>query len=546
MNGRLFSEKYQGIAALFLLTAVVLVLYWPVTGYDFIAMDDNLYLLENPDIQKGFSWQGISWSMTTFYTTIWHPLTWLSLLADYELYGFNAAGYHVSNLLLHILNTLFLFLLLRRMTGETWKCLIVAALFAVHPLNIESVAWIAERKNVLSTFFWIMTLFAYVRYTERPGWARYLQAVFLFALGLMAKPMLVTLPLMFILLDYWPLRRLAPVNRWGEEGLADSVHYGPVLWRLLKEKFPFLLLSFCSVLITLYVAKIGGQVQSTADFPIAGRIGNALIAYVSYLDKMIWPVDLAIFYPYPTGRPVWKFAAALLFLIAVTVFALLKRRTIPYLVTGWFWYLISLLPVIGIVQVGFQSLANRYAYVPLMGIFVIIAWGVPELLKTQISRRYLTAAGVALILIFSFSTWAQLPHWRNSETVFNYALRVTEDNFIAQCGMGDVWQSRGVFQIARLHYQEALRIKPAYAEARSNLAIILMKEGRIAEAEAEFREALKYKPGLAEAHNNLGAVLVLQKKFPEAAAHFSRALELKPGYVTAKGNLAQLVKDGKI
>ncbi len=238
-------EKYHGIMAILLLAAIVLVLYWPVTGYEFIAMDDNLYLLDNPDIQKGLSRQGISWAMTTLYTTNWHPLTWLSLMADYELYGLKAAGYHVSNLLLHILNTLLLFLVLRRMTGETWKCLTVAALFAVHPLNIESVAWIAERKNLLSTLFWILTLFAYVRYVEKSGWLRYMQALFLFALGLTAKPMLVTLPFVLLLIDYWPLRRLSPVNRWDDEvGSGHRSATGPSCGPFLKKKYPFFFFPF--------------------------------------------------------------------------------------------------------------------------------------------------------------------------------------------------------------------------------------------------------------------------------------------------------------
>lgn len=541
------SEKYDGIMASLLLAAIVLVLYWPVTGYDFIAMDDKLYLLENPDIQKGISRQGISWAMTTLYTTNWHPLTWLSLMADYELYGLNAAGYHVSNLLLHILNTLLLFLVLRRMTGETWKCLTVAALFAVHPLNIESVAWIAERKNLLSTLFWILTLFAYVRYAERPGWPRYMQALFFFALGLMAKPMLVTLPFILLLVDYWPLRRFSSMDRWDDTGRADTAVHSSVLRSLFKEKIPFFLLSLCSGLITLYAAKIGGTIKSIADFSLSVRIGNVLVAFLSYLDKTIWPVDLAIFYPYPAmGHPVWQSAISLLFLIAISVFAALQRRKHPYLVMGWLWYLITLLPVIGIIQVGLQSMANRYAYVPLIGIFVLIAWGIPELLKAIASRLVLPVAAVALVLVFSFSTWAQLPHWQNSEAAFRYALKVTENNFLAHNGMGDIWQVRGDFRMAQLHYREALRIHPGYAEVHNNLAIIPFNEGKIAEAEAGFRQALKYKPDLVEAHNNLGMVLVSQKKYQEAAVHFTRALELKPGYAVAKGNLERLVKDGKV
>jgi protein O-mannosyl-transferase len=543
----IIREKYHGITAILLLAAIVLVLYWPVTGYEFIAMDDNLYLLENPDIQKGLSRQGISWALTTLYTTNWHPLTWLSLMADYELYGLNAVGYHVSNLLLHILNTLLLFLVLRRMTGETWKCLTVAALFAVHPLNIESVAWIAERKNLLSTFFWMLTLFAYVRYVEKSGWLRYMQALFLFALGLTAKPMLVTLPFVLLLIDHWPLRRLSHVKRWNGEGGVNTVGNWSVLRLLLKEKIPFFFLSFCSSMITIYAAKIGGAVKSIADFPLSGRIGNILFALVSYLDKMIGPVDLAIFYPYPTtGHPIWQSVAAFFFLISITIFVAHKREKHPYLITGWLWYLITLFPVIGIIQVGFQSMANRYAYVPLIGIFVLIAWGIPDLMRAKTGRRVLPIAAVVLILIFSFSTWAQLPHWKNSEEAFNYALKVTEDNFIAQLGIGNVWLKRDVYWIARLHYQEALRIKPDYAEAHCNLAIILFNEGRVAEAEAGFREALKYKPDLVDAHNNLGIALIHKNEFHEAAAHFAKALELQPGYVVAKQNLERLVKDGRV
>jgi tetratricopeptide (TPR) repeat protein len=544
IKATILSEKYVGIMGVLLLTAIVLSLYWPVTGYEFIAMDDDMYVVENPDIQKGISRQGISWAMTTFYTTNWHPLTWVSLMADYELYGLHAAGYHVSSLLLHLINTLLLFLLLRRITGETWKCLTVAALFGAHPLNIESVAWIAERKNLLSTLFWILTLFAYVRYAEQGGGWRYGQTLVLFALGLMAKPMLVTLPLVLLLLDYWPLRRFPEASPGATEGCPEAACQRCPLPNLLKEKIPFFLLSLLSGVVTLYAAKIGGAVKSLTAFPFSGRIANAVSAYLSYIEKTIWPVDLVIFYPYSASRPGWLFAAILL-LAAVSAFAVLQRRKYPYLAVGWVWYLITLLPVIGIIQVGFQSMANRYAYVPLIGIFIIIAWGVPDLMRTHVRAWILPVAGSALIVIMSFSTWAQLPHWRNSETVFKYAIKVTKDNYFAYTGMGDVWLRRGVHQIARLYYQESLRIRPNFAEARNNLAVILMREGKVAEAEGELREALKHKPELADAHNNLGAALASQGKFRKAGNHFAKALELKPGYVVAKENLEKLVKDGK-
>jgi protein O-mannosyl-transferase len=525
-----------------LLAAAILVLYWPVTGYEFIALDDNLYVVENPDIQKGLSPQGISWAMTTLYTTNWHPLTWLSLMADYERYGMNAAGYHVSSLLLHILNTLLLFLVLRRMTGETWKCLTVAALFGVHPLNIESVVWIAERKNLLSTLFWILTIMAYVRYADKPGWKRYSLVLVFFILGLTAKPMLVTLPFVLLLLDYWPLQRFS----WSDLSRSGAIQDGPERRkrriRLLLEKVPLIIISLLSALVTLQAARNGGAVKAISVFPLIGRIENAIISYALYLVKMVWPADLAIFYPYPVYRPVWQVGLSILFLAAVTAFVCIKGRTHRYLITGWFWYGITLLPVIGLVQVGFQSMANRYAYISLIGIFILIVWSLPDLLKRFSGRRYLPAVSVVVILAFTFCTKSALPDWKNSETAFQQALKVTHNNHIAEIGMGNVWLGRGDLPKARSHYRESLRIKPDYAEAHYNLAMILMKEGGTAEAEAEYRAALKNSPDYAEAYNGLGLLLADQGKWDEARACFGKALELKPDYAGAQGNLDKLLR----
>jgi hypothetical protein len=534
-------EKKRRVLAGIALVTLVLALYWPVTGYEFIALDDNLYVVENPDIQKGLSPPGISWAMTTLYTTNWHPLTWLSLLSDYELYGMNAAGYHVSSLLLHILNTILLFLVLRRMTGETWKCLTVAALFGVHPLNIESVAWIAERKNLLSTLFWILTIMAYVRYADKPGWKSYSVILVCFILGLMAKPMLVTLPFVLLLLDYWPLQRFPGLDRSRSGAIQDRSERQKLLIHLLIEKIPLILLSLLSAWLTFYAARTGGAVKAISVFPLAGRVENAIISYAMYLVKMVWPVDLAIFYPYPVGRPLWQIGLSILFLAAVTVFVCIKRRTHRYLITGWFWYGITLLPVIGIVQVGFQSMANRYAYLSLIGIFILMVWGLPDLLKRLSGRRYLPAVAVAVIIAFTFCTKSALPDWKNSETAFQQALSVTKSNHIAEIGMGNVWLSRGDLPKARSHYRESLRIKPDYAEAHNNLALVLMREGRAAEAEAEYRAALKISPDYAEAYNGLGLLLADQGKWDEARVCFGKALELRPGYAGAQGNLDKLL-----
>lgn len=533
------SGKYSGIVVGVLLLAVVVALYWPVAGYDFIALDDNLYLLENRNVQRGITGKNLIWAMTTFDAANWHPLTWLSLSADYDLFGLNAAGYHMMNLFLHLLNTVFLFLVLRRMTGEIWKGGVVAAFFAVHPLNIESVVWIAERKNLISTLFWILTIMAYVRYAERPGWKRYSTILVCFILGLTAKPVLVTLPFILLLLDYWPLQRFSRSDR----NRSGVIVYREDRRKLLIEKIPLLLLSLLSAWVTLQAARTGGAVKAISVFPLAGRIENAIISYAMYLHKMVWPSDLAIFYPYTIDRPFWQVGLSALFLVAVTALVCIKGRKHRYLITGWFWYCISLLPVIGLVQVGFQSMANRYAYISLIGIFLIVAWGVPNLLKRFSGRRYLPAAAVVVVLAFTFVTKAALPHWKDSEAVFQQALNVTINNHIAEMGMGNVWLGRGDLSEARSRYLESLRIKPDYAEAHNNLAMVLMQEGKTDEAAFHYREAIRGDPTFEKAYNNLGVLLAGEGKLAEASACFLRVLELKPHHAEAKGNLAAVLKE---
>lgn len=539
---RLKGNTRQIILCL-LLAVAVLAVYWPVTGYDFIALDDNLYVVENPHIQNGLTGKGIAWAMTTLDATNWHPLTWLSLLADYELYGLNAAGYHATSLLLHILNVLLLFLVLRRMTGKDGRAAVVAALFAVHPLNIESVVWIAERKNLLSTLFWILTVLAYVRYAEKPRWVRYWPVLLLFVLGLMAKPMLVTLPFVLLLLDYWPLQRLSVSGPDQAAGLPDHAAPRKLLTRLLIEKTPLFVLSFLSAMLTFYAARAGGAVKAVSVFPFAVRMENAFISSALYLVKMVWPANLAIFYPYPPARPFWQVAVSIVFLAAVTAFICLKGRKYGYLITGWFWYVITLLPVIGIVQVGFQSMANRYAYLSLIGIFVIVAWGAPDLLKRFSGRRLLPAASVVMMLLFAVCTQAALPDWKNSERAFSQALKVTKNNQIAEMGMGNVWLGRGNLAKARSHYREALRIKPDYPEAMINLGIVDMQQGLFADATAQYGKALAISPRDVKILNNLGAALACQGRYEEAVTRFREALTLSPGYREASDNLSKSLKE---
>jgi protein O-mannosyl-transferase len=527
------ESRFAKIGPILALAAAVLLTYWPVTGYDFIALDDRLYVLGNRHIQAGITAKGIAWAMTTLYTTNWHPLTWLSLMADYQWYGLNAGGYHLSSLLLHLLNTILLFLLLRRMTARAGRSFWVAALFAVHPLNIESVVWIAERKNLLSTCFWILTLLAYVRYAEKPEWGRYLLVVITFILGLMAKPMLVTLPFVLLLIDYWPLRRFPRKDEVCSGAIGHSGGWGSILNGPLMEKIPLLILSVLSALLTLYAAHSGGAVKSLAAFTIWGRITHALVSYVHYLFKMVWPADLAIYYPYPATQPAWQVAAALLLLSAITGFVLRQNRRFRYFPVGWFWYLITLFPVIGVVQVGFQSMANRYVYIPLVGIFIMVVWGIHELLKKWAGRPYLYVMAGMIILSLALSTRAQLPNWQNSEAAFAHALNVTQTNHIAQIGMGNVWFAKGEFQKAQQCYEESLRIKPDYPESHNNLGLIFMREGDVAQAEGQYREAVKDDPDYAEGYYNLGMALLSEGKFPEAMSCFRKAMELEPDYAEA-------------
>lgn len=532
--------KYRPALIGLCLAAIVLALYGPVGGYDFIALDDNLYILDNVHLQRGLTWENLVWAMTTLDTANWHPLTWLSLMADCELFGLNAGGYHRTSLLLHLINTLLLFVVLRQMTGRDLRSGFVAALFAVHPLNIESVAWIAERKNLLSTLFWLLTLLAYVRYTQRPGRGRYGAVLAFFALGLMAKPMAVSLPIVLLLLDYWPLGRIAAGD--GAEGSVPARTALRQFAFLVREKIPLLVLALLSVGITVLAAQDGGAVKTLGAFPISGRIANALAAYGAYLVKMLWPADLAIFYPYPPAIPFWKVVAAALALGAATFLVLVTGRRFRYLAVGWLWYLVTLLPVIGIVQVGYQSMANRYAYVPMIGIFILIAWGVPDWTRGR-AGRLVAAAGAAWVLALAVTTHLALPFWRDSDAAFGQALRVTRDNHIAQVGMGNVFLEQGDDAQAEAHYRESLRIKPDYALAHNNLGMALARQGKMHEAAAQYREALRDDPAFADPYNNLGVLLAREGRFKAARAYFLRAMELREGYPAAEGNLAALVRD---
>ncbi|MBN1843887.1 MAG: tetratricopeptide repeat protein [Deltaproteobacteria bacterium] len=535
-----FFKIRHDILICLLLAMITLAVYWQVGNHAFVNYDDDKYITANQYVQGGLTLKSVTWAFTSMDVSNWHPLTWLSYLLDIQLFGMNPGMQHLISLFFHVANTLLLFIVLRRMTGALWKSAFVAALFALHPLHVESVAWIAERKDVLSAFFWMLTMGSYAWYVECPGAKRYAPVLLFFVLGLMAKPMLVTLPFVLLLLDYWPLGRL----RFRQEGTAadDSPErYGNI--HLIWEKIPLLAFAAASSVLTFFAQQSGGAVRSFDAVPLAARISNGLVSYASYIGKMIWPFDLAVLYPYSNNLPVWQVAGAGLLLILLSFMVIRFMRRFPYLIVGWLWYLGTLVPVIGLVQVGAQSMADRYTYIPLIGLFVMIAWGLPDLVARWHHRRIFLAVSVGCILSALITvTWLQLQYWQNSISLFEHTLNVTADNYVMHSNMGAALAELGRTDEAIAHYREALRIKPDDAEARYNMANALERQGNLKDAIAEYGEVLKTRPDMASAHNNMGITLSRLGETKEAIVHFREALRIKPGYRDAESNLEIALK----
>ena len=538
------STNGQEFLICLLLVLIVLLVFWQVQNHDFINFDDNIYVTENPHVQGGLTSESIRWAFTNWDVTYWHPLTWLSLILDFEIYGLNPGGFHLSNLLLHTLNALLLFLVLKRMTASLWPSAFVAAIFAIHPLNVESVAWVVERKNVLSTFFWLLTMLTYVHYTKHPSVRRYLLVALVFALGLMAKPMLVTLPCVLLLLDYWPLQRFRAHQlegaSAGKTNTSGNFGYTRILpYRLILEKVPLLILSGISACLTSITTENIGIVISTESVPIKLRIANGLVSYVHYIVKMIWPHNLAVLYPYPSNVPLWQSAGAVLLLIAVSVMIFRWSTKAPYLVTGWLWYLGTLVPVIGLKQAGhWPAMADRFVYVPLIGLLIMIAWGVPNVVGSWRSGRPILASA-AVALLVTLMVWAslQVKYWKNSLTLFEHTLKVTENNYLAHLNFGAALADQGKAEEAITHYRRSLKIVPNYAEAYNNLGLALAQLGKYDEAISSYLKALQIDPNYAIAHNNFGVALTHRGEFDEAISHYNQALHLRPDYVEVYNNL---------
>ena len=558
------------------LVAVTWAVFGQTLAHDFVNFDDHVYVYENPLVIRGLSTEGIIGAFTHTHARNWHPLTTVSHMLDCQLYGLNAGGHHLTNVILHTISVLLLFLVLKQMTGGLWQSAFVAALFAIHPLHVESVAWIAERKDVLSAVFFMLTLAAYARYARAPSPPRYLLLALLFTFGLMSKPMLVTLPFVLLLLDYWPLGRLG--------GQKSEVGSRPR--RLITEKVPLFALSVLSCIATLFVQRQGPS--AIDQLPFLWRLNNTFVSYVTYIWQMLWPVRLAVFYPHPNDRlPLVEVTVAIAFLVGASLLVICLRRTKPYLVTGWFWYLGMLIPVIGLVQVGEQAHADRYTYLPQIGLYIMIAWTVGDLLSEATPRARRALVGVAAVIaIVSLGMCAlvQASYFKNSETLWNHTLAVTGENDVAHNNLGFLFLRRGEldkaiseFQAAldirsgntETHYslgaaliqnnlgnafakkhlwdeaidhlQEAARLRPDYADAYFNLGSVLFQQGQIDQAIAQWQKALAIRPSDAEAHRSVASALRKQGNVKEAIAEYEEALNLAPEDSAALNNLAWIL-----
>src|SRR5436189_647825 len=530
VRGRRSKSWVTDFLVCLVLVAVTWAVFGQTLGHDFVNFDDHVYVYENPLVIRGLSMEGIIGAFTHTHARNWHPLTTLSHMLDCQLYGLKAGGHHLTNVILHTISVLLLFLLLKQTTGALWRSAFVAVLFAIHPLHVESVAWIAERKDVLSAVFFMLTLAAYARYARAPSAARYLLVALLSAFGLMSKPMLVTLPFVLLLLDYWPLGRI--------RGHKSDVSGHENLVMLVVEKIPLVGLSAVSSVVTFLAQR--GAIGWTEQLPVLARINNAVVTYVVYMWQMLWPVKLAVFYPHPENRlPLSEIILALAILIAATAAAFVLRKKGPYLVTGWLWYLGMLVPVIGLVQVGWQGHADRYTYLPQIGLYVLLIWTVADLTaRWRRQREILSASAAVSISVLSWRAWIQTSYWRDSETLFTHALAVTSNNDVAENNLGIVFLRKGNLDETISLLQAAVDLRPENSPAHENLAKALLQKGQVTDALVHYRRLLELQPDNIEVHNIVGTVLIQQGQAREAVEEWQKVLAIQPDNGNAMSNLA--------
>jgi protein O-mannosyl-transferase len=541
-----------------LLSVVTVAAYIGVWECDFVDLDDEMYVVKNPQVQAGLTAQSLWWALTTTESANWHPLTWLSLQLDATGFGNKAAGYHLTSLLFHVTNAVLLFFVLRRMTQAQWRSAVVAALFALHPLHVESVAWVFERKDVLSALFWILTIGAYVHFVEKPTYGRYLLVILCFVLGIAAKPMVVTLPCVLLLLDYWPLVRGARggQRQAGEKtarpraknderaGPGASVSSYPS--RLILEKLPLFALSAGCCLITLYGQSESKAIRSSEEYPFLTRLANAAVAYLEYIGMVFWPAKLSVFYPYRQEQNAMWVAGATFILACITLFVLFQKRR-RYFLVGWFWYLGTLVPVIGIIQVGRQAMADRYTYIPSIGLFIVLVWGLTDLAAAIRLPRWarVGVAGAALAAC-AMVTWAQVEHWHNRWTLWESALRADPENYQALRSLASFYERQGNDEGAIRYYRRAIQCNPYDSKSYTYLADVFRRKNKLQEMIEVLRNGLQFNPDEAEWHHNLGVALLDTGKPQEGIEELRSALRLKPGLAMTHLRLGQeLAKRGQ-
>lgn len=527
-----------------LIAACAFALYLQTAGFSFVEYDDPAYVTQNPHVAEGLTWKSVAWALTSVYGSNWHPLTWLSHMLDIELFGMNAGMHHLVNVFFHAANGVLLFLALEAMTGYRARSAVVALLFTVHPLHVESVAWVAERKDVLSTTFWMLAMAAYASYARNPSKARYALVALAFALGLTAKPMLVTLPFVLLLLDFWPLGRVSDAVLGRAPGVSGGGAAGRApLTRLDVEKIPLVILSALSSAVTFYAQAKGGSVRTLDEIPICARVANSVVSYAMYLAKTFVPMNLAAFYPFPPRIEPAAVIVSGAALALVSALAALWWKKRPYLATGWLWYLGTLVPVIGLVQVGKQSMADRYTYVPLVGVFVMLTWGLADLAGGGArAKKAKTAAAVAVVGLCMVLTYRQVGYWENGETLFRRMISSTKNNSIGHYNLGCVLQAGKDYDEAMTHYEEALRIDPKFLRPRYNLAGILLSQGRYDEAIGHYKTSLEILPGQAKVLNNLGTAYFKKGDLARAIRSFEEACSSDPRYKEARKNLDEALR----
>jgi tetratricopeptide (TPR) repeat protein len=542
------NDRWMVSGICIFLAAITFAVFGQTLGYDFVNYDDNYHVYDNPAVISGLTLKSISWAFTFNHSDYWHPLDFLSHMLDCQLYGLAPAGHHLTNVLLHATVAILLFLVLREMTGALWRSAFVAAVFAIHPLRVESVAWVSERKDMLHGVFFMLTIGAYVRYVRRPwSFARYGLVVLLFALGLMSKPTLMTLPFVLLLLDYWPLKRFAPLAAAGDASRTNSAgwrSYRPVFIRMVAEKLPLFMLAAASCV----QAAIGNipAFEASKSLPRALQISNALVSYVAYIWQMVCPVKLAVVYPFPVeGLPLGEVVGAVILLVFISAVLFILRQRHPCYLVGWLWYLGMLTPMIGFIQAGSIARADRYTYLPQIGLYLLLTWAAADLCAGWRHRRVMLAGCATVILVaLIFCARAQTSYWRDSESLWTHALACTSGHSTAHNNLGDALDKKGRFDEAISQFQEAIRLKQNYAEAYNNLGTALDKKGRLDEAISQFQEAIRFKPDYTEAYNNLGTALARNGRLDEAISQFQEAIRLKPEYADACYNLG-IALDGK-